>query len=73
MTMRVTIENEDSSRTAIVCEETFKFGDGPTTTSRNITTLGPMARQSYYIHAAKRLLVNEDPDAQIASPQEKKP
>lgn len=65
MTMRVTIKNEDDGRTVNVCEETYGIGK-PSPSSQNTSRLGPGAEQSFYVHASKRLLVTEDPDATVA-------
>jgi hypothetical protein len=68
MTMRVTIKNEDPGRVATVAEETFTPGEGPLPSSRSLTVLNPGGYQSFYIHASKRLIVSEDPDASIPKP-----
>lgn len=66
MTMRVVITNEDPRRTATVTEETFTIGEGPAPTLRVQTLIGPGEQSSFHVHAAKRLIVSEDPGATVA-------
>lgn len=61
MTMRVTVANEDAGRVITVAEETFTIGEGPLPTSRDLTEIGPGGKRTFYVHAAKRLLITEDP------------
>ena len=77
MTMRVTVENGDSQRTAVVTEETFELGTvlahkiGTVVAHKNTTVLGPGQERTFYIHAAKRLIVVEDPAAEIRAGEAK--
>jgi hypothetical protein len=66
MTMKVTIKNEDPARTATVHEETFAVGKAyPSHIVSPAVVLGPGMARSFHIHAAKRLIVNEDAEAEI--------
>lgn len=64
MTMRVTVKNDDEHRVAVVAEETFTPG-GAAFPKRNLAVISGGGVQSFYIHAAKRLIITEDPDASI--------
>lgn len=64
MTMKLTITNEDPGRTAEVeiQEANFSSLAAPISTRE---TIPPRESRSFWIHAAKRLLVTENPNASI--------
>jgi hypothetical protein len=64
--MRITVKNEDRGRTAEVLVEEFKVGHrlaGPA--SGHFVHIGPGQSMDFYIHAAKRISITEDPNATI--------
>lgn len=61
MTMKVTVTNEDAGRTASVRVQDFdKDKVGATTTGTQ--RLGAGESRSFYIHAGRRLLIDEVPE-----------
>lgn len=71
MTMRVSVKNEDPQRTAEVLVEEYRVGDriaGPKSVTS--TSIAPGESRDFYLHAAKRLIVTENPNAARAAPQE---
>jgi hypothetical protein len=65
--MHIKIVNQDPARTAKVFYEDGSF-DKPTTKS-SAATLGPNAETTLYIHASRRLVIEEDADATIPKPK----
>jgi hypothetical protein len=63
MTMMIVVENKDHFRTAEVVEEEI----GKVTPSRSYKhNIVPLGSQSFYIHASKRLIISEDPNATVS-------
>jgi hypothetical protein len=61
MTMRVTIANHDAARTAEVTVQEFKKDEpGPEVIDRE--RISPGEVRSFYLHAGRRLLVDEVPE-----------
>lgn len=58
MTMLVRITNEDKERTARVEVQEFEIGK-PTPKDSSITDLGPGEGAGFYIHASKRIIIEE--------------
>ena len=64
MTMLIVVKNGDHARTAKVREEEYEIGRAEPTRVLH-TNIAPLSEQSFYIHASRRLIVEEDPDATV--------
>ena len=63
MTMQISIKNEDQHRVAEVREQEFDVtSSAPKAARTNTARIGPGESRSFLIHAAKTLLVVEDPN-----------
>lgn len=65
MTMQIVVKNEDQGRTAEVKVEEFEIGHvTPHREERH--EIGPGGQASFWIHARKRLVITENPNAALA-------
>ena len=62
MTMEISIKNGDAHRTAEVREQEYDVTKGAAPVRESKVRLGPGESRTFYIHAAKTLLVVEDPN-----------
>jgi hypothetical protein len=60
MTMKIRITNEDLARTATVEDEQFVVGK-PVPDRTDHVVIGPGESREFYIHAARRLTITEQP------------
>ena len=61
MTMRVTVANQDAARTAEVTVQEFRKGE-PVPDVIDTERISPGEVRSFYLHAGRRLLVDEVPE-----------
>lgn len=68
MTMRLTIKNEDTQRTASVVTHNFLNGTEGVATHEETQSIGPGESAEVWIHAHRRAVITEGPIAEPATP-----